>query len=141
MLVEGLAKEFSSLESQEFDGKAVRALMDHPAAKAIYVLDQDGIQVTEMACKNDQRQRHGIFRLPPRGTDYSLRDYFYVLMEPDFHRYTFTSEAYISPATGLFCVTLSAKFHDRNGDLKILCVDVVPTYLKNLGRLLDLFGG
>jgi len=141
LLVEGLAKEFANLEPQEFDGKTVRALMDHSMSKAIYVLDDQGIQITAMACKDEQRRRRGIFRLPPRGTDYSLRDYFYVLMQPDFHRYTFTSEAYISPATGLFCVTLSAKFHDKNGHLRILCVDVVPTYLKNMGRLLDLFGG
>lgn len=141
MLVEALAKEFSALEAQEMDGKTIRAVLDNSVAKAIYVLDQDGIQVTAMACKEEQRERSGIFRLPPRGTDYSLRDYYYVLMDSGFHRHTFTSEPYISPATGLFCVTLSAKFHDKGGNLMILCLDVVPTYLKNMGRILNLFGG
>ncbi len=141
LLVEDLSKEFSALEAQEMDGKTTRAILDHSVVKAIYVLDKSGIQMTAMSCREEQRQRSGIFRLPPRGTDYSLRDYYYVLMEPQFNRHTFTSEPYISPATGLFCVTLSTKFQDKAGNLMILCVDVVPTYLKNMGRILNLFGG
>ncbi|HJT23530.1 MAG TPA: PDC sensor domain-containing protein, partial [bacterium] len=93
------------------------------------------------SCKATQKPHRGIFRLPPKGTDYSMRDYFYYLMEPRFERGVYTSEPYISPATGLFCLTISSRFKDKDGVSLILCVDVVPTYMKNMGRLMTLFGG
>ena len=141
MMVELLVEEFSKVNSAEMDGKVSQELLNHPVAKAIYVLDQTGLQVTAMSCKTNQHPRRGIFRLPPKGTDYSLRDYFYGLMEPGFERKTFTSEPYISPATGLFCLTISARFQSKDLKPMILCADVVPTYLKNMGRLMTLFGG
>jgi hypothetical protein len=94
-----------------------------------------------MSCKSEQHPRQGIFRLPAKGTDYSLRDYFYALVEPGFHRTSYTSEPYISPASGLFCLTISTRFTDKNGNTMILCVDVVPNYLKHMGRIMTLFGG
>lgn len=141
MLVEGLVSEFTGLDVSDMDGKVSRSVLDHPQAKAIYVLDKEGRQATIISSKTDQQPRPGIFRLAPKGTDYSLRDYFYALMEPGLQRPAFTSEPYISPATGLFCVTISARFKDKKGETMILCVDVVPTYLKNMGRLLTLFEG
>ena len=141
MMVGLLVEEFSKVNSADMDGKVSAELMNHPVAKAIYVLDEAGLQATIMSCKTDQHQRRGIFRLPLKGTDYSLRDYYYALMEPGFQRKTFTSEPYISPATGLFCLTLSSRFTSRDGKAMILCMDVVPTYLKNIGRIMTLLNG
>ena len=141
LLVENLVMEFSETNAEEMDSKVSQELLNHPVAKAIYVLDETGLQATVMSCKTDHHQRQGIFRLPHKGTDYSLRDYYYALMEPGFQRKTFTSEPYISPATGLFCLTISAQFKSKDGKKLILCVDVVPTYLKNMGRLMTLLNG
>lgn len=141
LMVESLVKDLSASAEHELDGKVSSALLDHPIAKAIYVLDGNGLQCSIMSCKTDQQPRKGIFRLPHKGTDYSLRDYYYALMDPGFHRETYTSDPYISPATGLFCVTISARFQDKGGASRILCVDVIPNYLKNMGRLMTLFGG
>jgi EAL domain-containing protein (putative c-di-GMP-specific phosphodiesterase class I) len=141
LLVENLVTDFSEINAEEMDGKVAQALLNHPVAKAIYVLDETGLQETVMSCKTDNHKRQGIFRLPHKGTDYSLRDYYYALMEPGFQRKTFTSEPYISPATGLFCLTISAQFKSKDGKNLILCVDVVPTYLKNMGRLMTLLNG
>ncbi|HTC21375.1 MAG TPA: PDC sensor domain-containing protein, partial [bacterium] len=58
-----------------------------------------------------------------------------------FQRTSYTSEPYISPATGLFCLTIAARFKDKRGTTMILCVDVVPTYLKHMGRIMTLLGG
>lgn len=141
MMVELLVNEFSKAKSEDMDGKVSQELLNHPFAKALYVLDEAGLQMTVMSCKTDYHPRRGIFRLPLKGTDYSLRDYYYALMEPGYQRKTFTSEPYISPATGLFCLTISARFQSLDGKLFVLCADVVPTYLKNMGRLMTLFGG
>ncbi len=141
LMVEALVQELSRLSKKEMDGKLPGALLNHPVAKAIYVLDDKGIQCTVISCKTDQEPRKGIFRLPLKGTDYSMRDYYYTLMEPGFNRENYTSEPYISPATGLFCVTVSTRFKDKKGVPLILCVDVVPTYLKYMNRIMTLFGG
>ena len=62
-------------------------------------------------------------------------------MEGGFNRESYTSDPYISPATGLFCLTISTRFKDKREKNLILCVDVVPNYLKHMGRLMTLFGG
>ncbi|HVZ80342.1 MAG TPA: EAL domain-containing protein [bacterium] len=141
LMVEAIVKELSVLPLEEMDGKIPQVLPQEPIAKAIYVLDAGGNQASIMVCKDHPGTRKGIFRLPPKGTDYSMRDYYFTLTDPGFTRDSYTSDPYISPATGLFCVTISARFRDRDGVPLILCVDVVPTYLKNIGRIMTLFGG
>jgi EAL domain-containing protein (putative c-di-GMP-specific phosphodiesterase class I) len=141
LMIDNFVAEFSKMDTEEMDGKVATALLSDPVAKAIYVLDAAGRQATIMSCKADLHPRQGIFRLPPKGTDYSLRDFFYALVEPGFQRTSYTSEPYISPATGLFCLTIAVRFKDKHGNTMILCVDVVPTYLKHMGRIMTLLGG
>lgn len=141
IMVEEIATELSALAIAEMDDKLAALHSGHSVAEAVYILDADGRQATLLSCKEAPRHRKGIFRLPPKGTDYSMRDYYFYLAEARFERGAYTSEPYISPATGLFCLTISSRFKDRNGISLILCVDVVPTYLKNMGRLMTLFGG
>lgn len=139
LMLENLLEDFSSSGERELENRALQAIRDHSIARAVYVLDEKGKQLTPMALKEPQTRR-GIFRVPEVGTDHSLRDYFYGLAQGGFDHKTFTSEPYISPATG-FCVTISSFFKDRKGRKLILCVDVLPTYLKNMDRILSLFEG
>ncbi len=141
LVMESLVGDFSTFSLGEMDGRLPGALASHSIAEALYVLDEKGLQATLMACKKVQRIQKGIFRLPPKGTDYSMRDYYYHLVEAHFDRETYTSEPYISPATGLFCLTIATRFKDRDDVPLILCVDVVPNYLKHMGRIMTLFGG
>ncbi len=141
LMIENLVGELSTLTEDEMDGKLSGALLNNSIAKAIYILDAKGLQTTVMSCKTDQQPRQGIFRLPAKGTDYSTRDFYYFLMESGMNRESYTSEPYISPATGLFCLTISTRFLDKAGNTMILCVDVVPNYLKHMGRIMTLFGG
>ncbi len=141
LTIENLVGEISKLTEEEMDGKLSAALSNHSIAKALYVLDENGHQTSLMACVMDHQPRKGIFRIPAKGTDYSTRDFYYVLMDGGFNRKSFTSEPYISPATGLFCLTISTRYKDNQGKTKILCVDVIPNYLKHMGRIMTLFGG
>ncbi len=141
LMIESLVSELTLLAADEMDGNLSNSFLNHSIAKAIYVLDEKGIQTTVMSCKTDQQPRQGIFRLPHKGTDYSTRDFYYFLMESGLNRESYTSEPYISPATGLFCLTISTRFKDKAGKTMILCVDVVPNYLKHMGRIMTLFGG
>jgi EAL domain-containing protein (putative c-di-GMP-specific phosphodiesterase class I) len=141
LMMETFTGELSTLPIEEIDSKLPTIHLSHPIAEAVYVLNQKGLQLTLMSCRTATKTRKGVFRLPPKGTDYSMRDYYYNLMEARYDRETYTSEPYISPATGLFCLTIATRFKDRDGITLILCADVVPTYLKNIGRLMTLFGG
>jgi EAL domain-containing protein (putative c-di-GMP-specific phosphodiesterase class I) len=141
LMMENLVTDLSKVDETKLDQKLKEALAHYSFVKALYVLDDQGLQISEFICDVQSRQRKGIFRLGGKGTDYSTRDYFYALMDSGFNRDTYTSEAYISPATGLFCLTISAKIKDKHGKNLILCADVVPTYLKNMGRLMNIFGG
>jgi len=141
LMIENLVSEISTLSEDQVDEKLSAALLNHSVAKALYVLDDHGLQTSQMACVMDHQPRKGIFRVPPKGTDYSTRDFYYVLMDGGFNRKSFTSEPYISPATGLFCLTIATRYNDKHGKTMILCVDVVPNYLKHMGRIMTLFGG
>jgi len=140
IMLEEITKELSTLSVEEMDDQLAAVHSAHPIAEAVYILDAKGLQVTHLSCKDTPRPRKGIFRLPPKGTDYSMRDYYYYLAEIRFEREVFTSEPYVSPATGLFCLTISTRLKDKNGIPLILCVDVVPIYLKHMGRLMTLIG-
>ena len=139
LMLENLLAEFSASPEAAFEEKTRQAIANHSVAKAVYVLDGKGKQLTPMALWEAQTRR-GIFRVPSAGTDHSLRDYFYGLAQSGIDRRTFTSEPYISPATG-FCLTISSFFKNHKGKDFILCVDVLPSYLKNMNRLLSLFEG
>jgi EAL domain-containing protein (putative c-di-GMP-specific phosphodiesterase class I) len=141
LMIASLVKELSGISENELERKLSHALLSHPIAEALYVLDDQGLQITPMTCKMSPKARKGIFRIPPKGTDYSTRDFYYILIDGGFKRDSYTSEPYISPATGLFCMTLSTRFTDKEGKIKILCADVVPSYLKNMGRIMTLFRG
>ena len=51
-----------------------------------------------------------MFRPAPRGTDHSLKEYFYVLVEVELQKYT--TDPYVSLASGNLCRTISTRFRD-----------------------------
>ena len=93
----------------------------------MYVLDDAGIQVTETICNAAVTQRPGaaMFRPARKGTDHSLKEYYYVLIDVELQKYT--TDPYVSLASGNLCRTISTCFRDAaNNRLYVLCVDVNP---------------
>jgi hypothetical protein len=92
----------------------------------VYVLDDNGIQVTETICSAAITQRPGtaMFRPARRGTDHSLKEYYYVLIDVELAKYT--TDPYVSLASGKLCRTISTNFRDAGNRPYILCVDVNP---------------
>ena len=63
------------------------------------------------------------FRPAPKGTDHSLKEYYYVLIDVELQKYT--TDPYVSLASGNLCRTISTCFRDAaNNRLYVLCVDV-----------------
>jgi EAL domain-containing protein (putative c-di-GMP-specific phosphodiesterase class I) len=110
----------------EFDAILARSIDRYPNVDCVYVLDQGGIQVTHTVCHPALARRDdgAVFRPAPRGADHSLRDYYYVLLDVELHKYT--TDPYVSLATGKLTRTISTYFRDAsNSGMYVLCVDVL----------------
>jgi EAL domain-containing protein (putative c-di-GMP-specific phosphodiesterase class I) len=94
----------------------------NPWLECLYVLDEDGIQISGTACQARRlsRQRGAIFWPAARGSDQSLKHY-YLLLKAGLER--FVSDPYISRASGNLCLTISTWFRDAGGRRMVLCAD------------------
>lgn len=123
--VRRMGQEMSLTTPKAFNAKLLEMLDRHPKADCLYVLDEAGTQMTPMVGKPSFSPRDKVFfQPPPRGTDHSLKDYYYSLVESGRKGYTFVSEPYLSLATGKLCTTLSTLFKDAYGHTHVLCVDI-----------------
>jgi len=123
----GILCDLMNAPSTEFDEILEHLIDDFPKVECVYVLDDAGIQVTETICNTTVAQRAGaaIFRPARKGTDHSLKEYYYVLTDVELQKYT--TEPYVSLASGNLCRTISTCFRDAASNrLYVLCVDVNP---------------
>lgn len=115
--------ELAEVSEEDFNAALVQAIGFHPDLECLYILDQRGRQVTSTMCNPDtvSETRRFIYRPAPQGADHSLKDYFLPL-SAGLKRYT--TEPYISMASGNLCITISICFRCRDGSPYILCVDI-----------------
>lgn len=117
------------LASSQVDGFGdvlAEAILRYPNVECFYVLDGAGIQVTDTIWHPAIRQRETgvMFRPAPRGTDHSLKEYYYILLDVELQKYT--TEPYVSFASGNLSRTISTYFRDAdNHSLYVLCIDVL----------------
>jgi EAL domain-containing protein (putative c-di-GMP-specific phosphodiesterase class I) len=123
----GILCDLTTAQASEFDEILLHLIDDFPKVECVYVLDDAGIQVTETICHDAVKQRRGaaMFRPARKGTDHSLKEYYYVLIDVELQKYT--TDPYVSLASGNLCRTISTCFRDAaNNRLYVLCVDVNP---------------
>jgi EAL domain-containing protein (putative c-di-GMP-specific phosphodiesterase class I) len=123
----GILCDLTNAKASEFDPILRNIIDDFPRVECVYVLDDAGIQVTETICNAAVAQRPGtaMFRPARKGTDHSLKEYYYVLIDVELQKYT--TDPYVSLASGNLCRTISTCFRDAaNNRLYVLCVDVNP---------------
>jgi EAL domain-containing protein (putative c-di-GMP-specific phosphodiesterase class I) len=119
--------DLTHAQATDFDGILTQLMGDFPKVECVYILDDDGVQVTETICNPAVTQRPGaaLFRPARKGADHSLKEYFYVLLDVELQKYT--TDPYVSLASGNLCRTISTPFRDAaNNRLYVLCVDVNP---------------
>jgi EAL domain-containing protein (putative c-di-GMP-specific phosphodiesterase class I) len=125
LILNRILGELVGATSLDFDDVLARQVTEDPKIDCLYVLDDAGVQVTDTVCGSGLRARPGgaMFRPAPRGTDHSLKEYFYVLMDVELPKYT--TDPYVSLASGQLCRTISTCFRDAANDRTfVLCVDV-----------------
>jgi EAL domain-containing protein (putative c-di-GMP-specific phosphodiesterase class I) len=122
-----VAEIFDSLdnESENYEKKFEDFLIRYPQIECLYLLDQDGVQVSETVFnsrKVSERKKY-LFQPAPKMTDHSLKEYYYSLVYNGLERYV--TEPYISLASGNLCVTVSGTFTDLGSKkMHVLCMDI-----------------
>lgn len=124
--VNSIVTKLRSVAAAEFD-VILKNLIDHyPMLEYVYVLDENGRQVTETIGRLcDSKTSKKMFRPDCRGTDQSLKEYF-LNIQAGWKKYT--TEPYMSLATGNLCITNSTAFRDEKGEVYVLCTDFSPGF-------------
>ncbi len=123
-LISEICEELAETGPEGFDDALIEAIGLHASIECLYVLDEHGLQVSETIC-NPSVLQHGrrlLYHPAAKGSDHSLKDY-YLPISAGLPR--FTTEPYISLASGNLCQTISARFEDAAGAPRILCMDLV----------------
>lgn len=118
--------ELSKGDVTHFEDVLRSTVAEYPKVECVYVLDESGAQITSTVCnpKVKPSNKGAMFRPAPRGADHSLKEYYYVLLDVELHKYT--TDPYISLASGNLCRTISTCFRDSlNNKMYILCIDVL----------------
>lgn len=113
--------------SELFNEKLLEIITAYPVLDCIYILNENGIQISNTVCNNSKllKQRDSIFRPAAQGTDHSLKEYYYLLQDSE-SKYFYT-EPYISMASGNLCVTISTLFQAEKSNY-IFCADIVTDF-------------
>ncbi len=121
--------ELSIKEESKFNDILNDSINKYDDFECIYVLDESGVQVSDTVThlKNMLSQKALIFKPAKKGTDHSLKKYYYFLSNMGLNKYV--TEPYISLATGNLCLTISEKFKGLNNKTYILCIDFNPNYI------------
>lgn len=107
---------------EAFDGALKEVIAAFDFIDALYIVNEEGIQKTDTVMKkNVSRSINPIFRAATKDENLSHKDYVYQLLNTDLKKYT--TDRYLSFATGNLCITLSHLFKGRDGRSYILCVD------------------
>jgi EAL domain-containing protein (putative c-di-GMP-specific phosphodiesterase class I) len=130
VILDRLLCELTSADAGAFGSVLARVIGDYDKIECCYVLDDAGVQVTETICGAAITGRPGeemqaMFRPAAPGTDHSLKEYYYVLVDVELAK--FTTDPYVSLASGNLCRTISTCFRDAaDSRIYVLCVDVKP---------------
>lgn len=97
--------------------------------ESIFVLDEDGIQVTDMVvAPHIKAKPHSyIFRAAEKGCDHSLRPYFTCFKAFKINR--FFADKHLSSASGNMCRTLAVRLQEGKKAF-ILCIDFLEETIK-----------
>lgn len=128
-IITNILDELSSASEKDFDGKIEKILDQYSVLECIYILDENGKQVSDTVtkCRNMLAQKALIFQPAKKGTDHSLKKYYYFPKSMCLNR--FITEPYVSLATGNLCITISSEFKNKDGKGFILCIDFNPDYI------------
>ncbi|NTV90203.1 MAG: EAL domain-containing protein [Clostridiales bacterium] len=122
-IVNDSVRQLSGAVSDDFDNQLMKIVWAEKTLECIYILDEDGIQISDTICVNNKNQpgKSMFFYSARKGTDLSMEKYYYPLVSARLKKYI--TEPYISLATGNLCITYSRIFTNIEKKKCILCAD------------------
>ncbi len=121
-IVQQILQKLENRLPEVFDSVLRETIDVYSPIDALYIISDDGIQITDTFIKKDSKYLiNPLFRAVRKKENLSYKDYFYQLINTDLQKYT--TDRYISFATGNLCVTLSHLFTGENNCRYILCTD------------------
>jgi|WetSurMetagenome_2_1015567.scaffolds.fasta_scaffold00008_132 EAL domain-containing protein (putative c-di-GMP-specific phosphodiesterase class I) len=112
-----------SSSQAEFEAFLRRMVDKNDFLECAYIVDEAGIQCTSTVFSGKKRVVDGRLFIPAaQGADHSAKEYFYSLVEAGLDRYT--TDPYVSLASGSLCTTLSGPFCIGSGRRFVLCLDI-----------------
>lgn len=123
-----VAAELSRVGNDSFDSKLAELISQHPMFEYLYVLEMSGKQFTEsISGVTCFKTKNRMFQADRRGADQSLKEYFIHIQAGSK---CYTTEPYMSLATGELCITSSMVFSCKDNVEFILCSDINPQLMK-----------
>lgn len=118
--------ELSIIDEIEFDRKLNELINKYDIFECVYVLNKSGVQVSDTITHFNKMisQKSMIFKPAKKGADHSLKKYYYILKNMGLNKYS--TDEYLSLATGNLCITISEKFQGISNKNYILCMDFNP---------------
>ena len=105
-----------------YDDILQEMIKSHPVVECVYILDEDGTQVTNTIFNRiEVLKNKKIFAPARKGAEHTSKDYYYLIVNTGLD--SFTTEPYISLASGNLCLTISSPFTGPAGGRFIICVD------------------
>ena len=128
-ILTGVIQELSVTPESKFNLKLNDIIHKYDDFECVYILDETGVQVSDTVTlfKNMISQKALMFKPAKKGTDHSLKKYYYFLENMGLSKYV--TEPYISLASGNLCITISEKFQGVKDKKYILCIDFNPNYI------------
>jgi len=121
-VIKKLLRGISQVPACNCEERLREMISGNPAVEAFYIVDENGIQITDTVINPDSHvKRQKLFHPARRGDDQSMKEYIYPLLSTGLKRYT--TDRYISLATGNICRTVAISYRDAERDKYILCVD------------------
>lgn len=118
--VDSISEEVSKMDKNLFDDSLEYFLEFNDDLECIYILNEEGIQVTmTQSIYENQETKHYLFQPAVKGADHSLKPYY---IESEAFHYFHVTTPYISKASGKSCITFSRRLYN-NDTAYILCAD------------------
>jgi EAL domain-containing protein (putative c-di-GMP-specific phosphodiesterase class I) len=123
LVLGGLLAALRRVEPKGFEAVLVESIAAHPDIECFYILDERGIQVSDTVCNPYviAENKRFIYQPAQRGADHSLKPY-YLPVSAGLSR--FTTEPYVSLASGNRCTTIAVRFTAADGLGYVACLDI-----------------
>lgn len=117
-----ILQQLENQPTAEFDRRLLESVERYVNLESACVLSETGVQISETIFSADRLEKRKtiIFRPPPKGTDHSLKEYYYVPRETGAQMYE--TNPYVPLPSGSLCVTVSSVFRNAAGEQCLLCL-------------------